>query len=649
MKKLLLLITLLLVAMLAFAGCAGDDDENGNGDDTQIEEPTDADNEVDDTADDPATDDEDDEPDDETAFDIPDEDINPLAAEIMAGVNAVLARFPSNFNDGGTHVEGATLMYGIGSPTPWLGIIGGAVFSTSAICAEIAGFIGTGSSILSATPDYTMGQEGIANFEMDLENSRFIFNMQEYVYWHDGTPLTLADLAFAYYVLAHPEYGGVRFSTGERMVTGIMDFHNGYTDYISGIQLSNNDRTLTIYFDQISPDFLNFGIWTAPMPRHIFEDIPVAEMAYSPYVRETPVGWGPFILADVVPGESVYLTRNENYVWGTPYIESVIIRRFAPELVGTHMEAGDFDVVSFGTAFYADYADPTNFRFLASIDEGYQHMSFRLGHFDMDTWQNVYSPGRNMGNPALRRAMAFAIDENALGEYVFNGLHFQAASFMTPNHVDLMDFNVPIFNYDPDRARQILDDAGFTELDDDGYRMHPDGTPLTVTWAFSTGPLEEILVPFYIQAWAAVGIRVELWRGMTHDIFYLWDVLDYDDDNDEIDIYMAQWTNIWNPEPSGRWGHDLWNPSRYNSPEWEAIQARLISQDALASREYMRDAYSAMQWYMYEQAFAIPLRWTTSLVAVNNRVSRWDTRVGIPPSEIGWHLVRLTEAEPVRR
>ena len=646
MKKLLLITVLLLVAMLAFAGCRNEENDVDDDPIAPLEDEQPDETEPTDTEEPDDEDEDDDEP--EILY-VP-TGVNPLAEEIMAGVNAVLARFPSHFNDGGEHVEGTTLVYGIASTTPWLGIIGGGVFSTSAICSEIASFIGTGSSILSTTTNYTFGQDGIANFELDLENNRIIFNMQQEVYWHDGTPLTLADLAFAYYVMAHPDYTGIRFSTGESRVRGIMDYHDGYADYISGLVLSNDDRTLTIYFDEMSPEMLNFGIWTAPIPRHIFENIPVADMASSPYVRETPIGWGPFILEEVVPGESVYLRRNENYVWGTPYIESVIIRRFAPELVGTHMEAGDFDmVVGFGTAFYSDYANPTNFRFLAAIDEGYNHMSFRLGHFDWDTWENVYSPGRNMESPVLRRAMALAIDENALGEYIFNGLQFQAASFLPPNHIDLMDFNVPILNYDPERARQMLDDAGFVDTTGDGYRDHPDGSPLTVTWAFATGPLEDILVPFYIQAWSAIGIRVELWRGMTHDIFYLWDVLDFDEDDDEIDLYMAAWTGLWNPEPSGRWGHDVWNPSRYNSPEWEAIQARLISQEAW-NREYMREAYSAMQWYMYEQAFAIPTRWTTSLVAVNNRVSRWDTRVGVvSPADFGWHTVRLTEADTVRR
>jgi len=610
MKKLLLIGIVLLIAMLGFVGC-----QNA----------------------------EEDEPDVNISV-----ERDPQASEIFAGVDAILERFPAYFNDGGEHVPGTTLMYGLSSPTPWLGIIGGAVFSTAAICSEIAGFLGTGSSILSTTPDYTFGQDGIANFELDLPNNRITFNMQQDVYWHDGVPLTLADLAFAYYILADPDYTGIRFSTGERRVQGIMDYHDGYADYISGLVLSNNDRTLTIYFEEMSPEMLYFGIWTAPVPRHIFENIPVADMAASPYVREHPVGWGPFIIERVIPGESVYMRRNENYVWGAPYIENIVIERFAPELAGTHMEAGTYDFMAFGSAFYEDYSNPTNFRFLASIDEGYNFLAFRLGHFNWDTWENEYSPNRNMSSPVLRQAMALAIDETTLGEYLFSGLQVQAASFLPPNHVDLMDFDVPILGYDPERARQMLDEAGFLDIDGSGYRSHPDGSPLTVIWAYATGPLEDTLVPFYTQSWREIGIRVELWRGMTHDIFYLWDVLDFDEDDDEIDIYMAAWTNLFNPEPSGRWGHDVWNPSRYNSPEWEAIQARLISQDAW-DREYMRAAYSAMQWYMYENAFAIPTRWSTSLVAVNNRVSRWDTRIDAHPSGSVWHLVRLTAEEPYRR
>ena len=568
---------------------------------------------------------------------------------VLAGIEMANERFPSNINTGASHVEGTTLMVGMSAASPWPGVFGGAVFSTGAEDSDIAAIAGLGSGVLSISDAGTWGQEGIATFAHNLENHSIILTQTVDVFWHDGTPLTLADLAYAYYVLANPDYTGIRFSGPTTRVVGIMDYHNGYASHIEGLVLSNNNRTLTIYFDTLTPDMMFPGsFWTAPMPRHIFENIPVADMANSPYVLTNPIGWGPFIVEHIVPGESVMFVRNDNYVWGRPHVERIVLERVAPELAGTAMASGRYDVLlRFGTAFYADYSNPSNFQFLGTLDWGYQYISFRLGHFDFDNNVNVYSPNRTMSNPALRRAMAFAIDHASVSELLFDGLQFPATSVMTPNFTGLMDLTVPAIQYNPELANQILDEAGFTTRDAQGYRNHPDGSPLTVTWAEGTSPLDDTIVPLYINFWREIGVRVELWRGQTHAGPYLWDVLDYDADNDEIDMYWARWTNIGNPSPVGRWGHSIWNPSRYISPELEAIFEGLIAEENW-DEEYLRAAYSRWQWYVYENAFFLPTRWVVSLTAVNNRVAAFDVDPQTPHREFFWHSVRLSAADPIR-
>jgi len=574
---------------------------------------------------------------------------NDGSSGVLAGIEMAQARFPSHFDTGAAHVEGTTLMIGLSAASPWPGILGGAVFSTAAEDSDIAAIAGLGSGVLSVSAAGTWGQDGIATFSHDLENHSITLTQTVDVFWHDGMPLTMADLAYAYYVLANPDYTGIRFSGADTRVIGIMDYHNGYADSISGLVLSDDNRTLTIYFDNLTPDMMFPGsFWTAPMPRHIFENIPVAEMANSPYVLTNPIGWGPFIVEHVIPGESVMFVRNDNFVWGRPYIERVVLERVAPELAGSAMASGRYDVLlRFNDAFYEDYSNPTNFQFLGDLDRGYQHISFRLGHFDYENNVNVYSPNRNMSNPALRRAMALAIDHTSLSELLFSGLQFPATSIMTPNFTGLMDLSVPPIMYNPALANQMLDEAGFTTRDADGYRNHPDGSPLTVIWAFAADPMEDIIVPLHINFWREIGVRVELWRGQTHAQVYLWDTLDYDTDNDEIDIYMARWTNINNPSPIGRWGHLRWNPSRYTSPELEAIFEGLLAEENW-DEDNLRAAYSRWQWYVYEQAFYLPTRWRVNLTAVNNRVAAYNLRPHIPSREFGLHSIRLSAADPIR-
>jgi len=573
-----------------------------------------------------------------------------IEGDALAALEAALERFPEYRNLGGVHVAGTTFTRGILSPHPLPGLYGGAIFSNAAVDSDVMAMLGTNSSLLSMTEAFTFGQDGVVTFEANMGNNSFTFTMQRDVYWHDGTPLTLADLVFTYYVLAHPDYTGIRFSTYEQQIVGIMDFHNGDADHIAGLVLSADERTLTMYFESMSPAMLYFGIWTAPMPAHIFSGIPVADMASSPAVLVNPVGWGPFMIQNIVPGESVHMVRNPNYTFGVPYIENMIVRRVASSsLVPAHMAAGDLDMVTFPALYFEDHQNPTNFNYVGSRNGQYGYIAFRLGHWDTENRQNIFDPNRTMNNVYLRRAMSLAVDQNEIGAQLFAGLQFQAGSFIAPNHPGLMDLSLPGFRYDPDEANRILDEAGFT-MGADGFRTWPNGDELTVIWAHPTdAATEHIIVPFHQQGWAAIGVRVELWQGRTHDQLFLWDTLDYDTDNDEIHIYTGNWVAGANPNPSGRWGHAVWNPSRYNSPEWEAILANLSSTSAF-DENVMRQYYFDMQAYLQDVVPYFPLRWSITLTAINNRVDNFEMRNGVLPVPTpGWHQIRLTAADPYRQ
>jgi len=568
----------------------------------------------------------------------------------LAIMEAVLQTFPQYFDTGAPHVPGSIFEYAIASSSPFIGLFGGSVFWTEAADNTVSSIIGTSSSLFSSTPLLQFGQEGVVNWTYDVGAGTMTLNMQHDVYWHDGVPLTLDDLVFAYELMAHPDYasvGGVRFTAANRNIVGIMDFQAGLVDHIPGFELSNNNRTLTIHFYSFTPDIPYFSIWSAPAPRHIFGDMELTDIPNSDAVRVNPIGWGPFMVEHIVPGEAVHLVRNENFVFGTPYIEQMIIRRVNPDLVPEHMANGDFDFVLFPTLYFADHPNPTNFRYLGSRNNAYTYISFRLGHFDFDNDVNVFDAHREMNDVNLRRAMALALNEAELGEILFNGLQFATGNFMSPLHQGFMDLSVPMFPYNPAEAMRILDEAGFIDIDGDGFRENPAGEQLVINWAVPDQPQVDLIVGFYMQAWADVGLNVQLWQGRVHDRNYLFDVLDFDTDNEEIHIYMASWTAGFNPDPSGRWGHTVWNPSRYTSDEWDAVLARLVSMEAWDTA-YLLEAYSAMQWHLYNVVPFFPTRWSIDLTAVNNRVANYDTRPGLPPSQFGWHTVRLSAATPYR-
>ena len=569
------------------------------------------------------------------------EDTHPLA-----GMNRALERFPQVFDTGLPHVEGTVFRYALGSASPWAGLFGASVFWDAGDDNVIASLLGTSLTLFSTTPMLQWGQDGIVNWAADTETQTITLNMQEDVFWHDGHPLTLDDLVFAFETMAHPDGPSVRFGTIEQRIVGIQDFRNGYAPYISGLVLSNDNRTLEIHLEIFPPTIPYFALWSSPMPRHIFGDMAVADIPNSTEFRVNPVGWGPFMVSHIVAGESIRMVRNVNYVWGAPYIEELILDRVHPDLIPSMMAAGVYDFAVFPTAHFEDHQHATNIRFLGSPTGGYSFMSFRLGHWDDEYNINVFDEHRPMNNVDLRRAMAFAVDYQLLGDTLYAGLQFPAGSFMSPLHHAFMDFDVPMFRYDPEYANQILDDAGFTR-GSDGFRTWPNGNPLEIVWAFITGrPHEETLINFHMQSFEAIGLRVVLWQGRAHDRLALWDILDVDDDNEEIHIYDWAWTAGFNPNPAGRWGNAFWNPSRYNSEEWERLLARLDSQAAW-DPDYLMQAYSDMQWHLYNVVAFYPTLWSINLTALNDRVANWDTRIGANRYPSNWHLIRLTASSPM--
>ena len=571
------------------------------------------------------------------------------AANALASLDAAFAMFPQYYDNNLPHVDGTVFQFGLAQASPITGLFGTSVFWHSNDDNIIGSMLGTVSSLLSTSEMFQFGQDGIVNYSVDQANSSITFTMQHDVYWHDGAPLTLDDWVFAFEIMAHPDYSGIRFSGANRQITGIMDFHNGDVDSISGLVLSNNNRTLTIHFDELSPTVLYFGIHTSPVPRHVFANIPVADIPSSPQAQTLAIGWGPFILENVVPGESVYMRRNENFVFGAPYVESLILRRVAPELALAGMAAGTFDMINqVNAAYFGDHRTPSNFQYIGQTTGWYSYISFRMGTWDAENNVNVYNPERLMNQlgAEFRQAMALAVDHDLLGETLFNGLEFIAGSNIAPLNRAFIDASVPGFGYNTTRANEILDAAGFTERDSDGYRMTPAGEPLTVIWAQPTNPLEDIIVPFHLQGWASIGIRVELWRGQTHDQGYLWDVLDFDTDNQEIHIYTGAWTSAFDPDPSGRWGHAMWNPARHTSAEQDAIFERITS-EATWDSAYLMQVLSDWQWYWYNTVPYFPTRWRVDLLATNNRVAGVEPRPYVGHSSaILWHQLRLTAANP---
>src|SRR5690606_35148552 len=255
-------------------------------------------------------------------------------------------------------------------------------------------------------------------------------------------------------------------------------------------------------------------------PKHVFEGIDVKDMSESDPVRKNPIGFGLFKVESITAGESVVFKKNENYSQGEPALVDVILRVVDPSVVANELASGNLDMVdSFSTDLYKDNQDMEGIVFLGDIDNSYTYIGFKLGTWDKENGRVDYKPEESVvGDVNLRRAMWYAVDNDAVGKQFYDGFRWAATTLIAPSHSYYHDDTIEVPTYDPDKANEILDEAGYEDVDGDGFRENPDGSPLVINFAsMSGGDIAEPLANYYIQSWQAVGLNVQLLDGRLHE------------------------------------------------------------------------------------------------------------------------------------
>src|SRR5699024_287068 len=153
-------------------------------------------------------------------------------------------------------------------------------------------------------------------------------------------------------------------------------------------------------------------------------------------------------------------------------------------------------------------------------------------------------------------AMWYAVDNDAVGEQFYNGLRWNGNTLIPPSHVNFHADDVEAPTYDPDKANEILDEAGYEWADGEDYRTDKDGEELVINFAsMDGGDIAEPLAKYYIQAWEEVGLNVELLDGRLQEFEVFYDrVGETGDDDEEVDIYQGAWGVASDVDPSGLYG-----------------------------------------------------------------------------------------------
>ena len=548
-------------------------------------------------------------------------------------------KYASEVTHDGTPIKGGTLKYAIVSSSPFSGIFADEL-SSDTNDSSIGGLID--ESMFDYDENRKLTNTGLASIEFDVENktATVTLNSKDYK-WSDGQPVTIDDYIFAYQAIGNKDYTGVRYDDDYKNVVGMEEYHDGKADSVSGLE-KVDDYTVKIHFKEMSPSMQLAGgsVCAYIMPKHIFKDIPEAEWEKSDYVRGTKfVGLGQFKIESIVAGESVTLVPNEHYFRGVAKVDKVVMEVVSPDNIVSEMKAGNYDIATMPNSQYEAYKDLTNVTFLGSQASAYEYIGFHLGKYDKETGKNVTDPNAKMADVNLRQAMAYALDIDAAGQNLYNGLQHSSNSIIIPFFKDVYNKDQEGFSYNPEKAKQLLDEAGYKDVDGDGIRENKDGSKLQINFAARTrDEANESLVQQYLNWWKEIGLNVQLYTGRTIELNSFYDKVQADDP--EIDVFAAGWSTGYDPNPSGLFGETAqFNFERYVDAEGTAIMNKISSTESFDSAKNV-EFYKEWQKYVHDKAFIFPTLVGEELTAVNKRVKYFDVNLGSKKSAL--YQVELT-------
>lgn len=309
--------------------------------------------------------------------------------------------------------------------------------------------------------------------------------------------------------------------------TGVLD----YDEKIEGLQALDR-YTLRIRFNE--PDW-NFQHWlTTAQFAAVAREVVEAYKDSSNRVMEHPVGTGPYRLAQWTRGQKIVLEarpdyRDERYPTppaGSPAadfavakgysgravpfigrIEISVLEEAQPRLLS--FEQGDLDFLELPASLAGNVLDGARLRPAYAKKGIVLHRQVEptvaFYFFNLD---NPVVGGYTPAQIALRRAITMGFDRAAAVKTLLYGQAILASQPVPPPVPGYDPSFTSPSDYDPAAARALLDKFGFREKDADGYRMTPDGKPLTIVRASTPDSAARAADELWKRCMDAIGIRM---------------------------------------------------------------------------------------------------------------------------------------------
>jgi peptide/nickel transport system substrate-binding protein len=352
-------------------------------------------------------------------------------------------------------------------------------------------------TLLNSSPEDFSPVPGLAeSWQESADKKTWTYKLRAGMKWSDGTPLTAKDAAYTFNRILTGEYEKTNFGS--------------YTANITKAE-ATDDTTLVLTVSKPSPIMERLAVYI--LPEHIWKDID--EKKVQSYKNEgteaaPTVGAGPFVMVERQVGQFIRLKANDNFYGGRPAVDELVFKIYSNgDALGQALKKGEIDFAdSLSANVYDSLQGAEGITAVSAQYSGFNELAFNTGAA-LDDGTPIGDGNPLLKDKALRQAIGWAIDRQTLVDKVLGGGGSAGSTIIPPIYPNLQLQPANPVGFDPEKAKQLLDAAGYT-VGSDGIRQNAAGDKLSFRLYWRTESEESKKSAQFIKGWlAAVGIEIK--------------------------------------------------------------------------------------------------------------------------------------------
>ena len=451
------------------------------------------------------------------------------------------------------------------------------------------------------------------NGGISSDGKTITYKLRPNMTWHDGQPVTSADVQYTWQAITQPDHNvATRY---------------GY-DRISAVDTPDPQTAIVRFKEPFAPWTTLFDV---VLPQHILSK--ESDFNNSPY-HQKPVGFGPFKVSENIKGDHTTYEAFDGYWAGRPKIDRLFIRYFGntdAELQA--LKAKEIDLawgVPLSSIPELQGLESQGITTLVQPGPAEERYAFNMDHSQVPLFADTQ----------LRKALALAVDRQTIVDKLLFGLTKVARGDW--DNTPWENTSIQPDPYDPEQAKKILDDLGWTPGPDgirqkNGQRLSFDNTTT------SGNQLRENVQLLVQQNFKDIGVEMNIKNQPTDQLFGsysaggVWARGTYQ---------MGGWTtgiNLPDPDLSSRYlskeiASDQ-NPTggqsyRYSNP---TVDELFTQQATELDPQKRKDLFAKIQQITHDDYMCIWLYDSTAAWGALTRVKNFDKTVKAPFGGFHWH------------